>query len=89
PSFYSIKALPKDLKLKARHEILLLQKELILKYDIQGAGNLIKQLSALIKFMDSEDHSEEWSEFVVETKKVDGIRKESFIDVFPEFIGYF
>lgn len=89
PSYFSIQVLPKDLKLKAKHELLILQKELILQYDVKGAGNLIKQISALLKFMDAEDHSEKWSEFVVETKKVDGIRDESFIDIFPEFIGYF
>lgn len=89
PEYFCLQVLPKDLKHKAKKALLVLQKELILQYGVKGSASLVKQLSALIKFMEAEDHSELWSEFVVETKRVDDIREQSFIDTFPEFIGFF
>lgn len=89
PNYFSVQVLPKELKHKAKKELQIFQKELILQFGIEGSASLTKQVSALIKFMESDDHSHLWSEFMVETKRVDDLREQSFIDIFPEFIGFF
>ncbi|HEX9060124.1 MAG TPA: twitch domain-containing radical SAM protein [Clostridia bacterium] len=90
PEFYSIKILTPELKIKATGKIekhiewLKSQcspEEYINSVRLQ---ELIRQFEVCINYLNSEDWTDKISEFKKYTDKLDELRKESFVEVFPE-----
>ncbi len=89
PSHSSINVLPQGAKEKAKSVLKLLQKELLSHFDLNDCGILVKQIAGLMTFMEAEDCSSLWPNFCDDIQKVDEIREQDFLDVFPEFKEYF
>ena len=75
-------ALPKNLKLKAKQRMT----NLITKMEIQGfKGDRIEFLNSTISWAESQDQWESNKDlFQKETERIDKIRGENFVEVFPE-----
>lgn len=85
PNYFSVKVLPKDLKAKAKSELIKFQKKLIIKLGMEASSTLVKQIYGLINFMESEDHSYLWELFIKKTVEVDKIRNQNISVYFREF----
>ena len=74
PEYYNIRALPNDIKRQIQTDLL--------EYDE-------KNFSGVVNFMMKEDHSHLLSEFKERTDKIDKIRNQKFIEVFPELRDFY
>jgi sulfatase maturation enzyme AslB (radical SAM superfamily) len=84
PDYYSIRTLPHELKVLATGKIKEYGNEMNLKYKIPMNG-----WESLIDFLWEEDNSDKFGEFVSMTNRLDKIRKQSFLQINPEFKNYF
>lgn len=85
PDHYSIRVMPKELKDKARDQILEYGERMNKKHGIPMSG-----WESLIDFMYSQEYNEnEFNEFVELTKDVDQVRNQNFLKLNPEFKPYF
>ena len=90
PNYYSVKIFPKELKEQVNekiknHIIWLKQQEPF----NQGNNILIYKFyldrwNAILKYMNSEDWTHLIPQFIEVTNKLDNLRNENFIDIFPE-----
>lgn len=81
PTYYSMSALPRDLKDQARIYWESYKQRAI----AMGANDfLIEEISKVIRYMDIGDLSNYLDDFKIETQNKDKIRRENFVEVFPE-----
>jgi MoaA/NifB/PqqE/SkfB family radical SAM enzyme len=81
PTYYSMSSLPQDLKEQAR-----IYWESYKQRAIEMGANdfLIEEISKVIRYMDIGDLSSHLNDFKIETQNKDKIRRENFVEVFPE-----
>ena len=81
PIFYSITALPIDLKDKAKYH----WEQYKIDMTAMGCNDyLLSEIDKVIKYMYTADHSTHINEFKIETKLKDSLRSEDFLLLFPE-----
>lgn len=79
PDHYNIQMLPASVKAKVRDKYLRHAEWAEAKYGFPAEG-----LMSVVEFMEREDKTEHLSTFVDITKRLDKIRGENFVDLFPE-----
>lgn len=84
PEIYNIKALPLELKQLAEERI-----KTYLQENQNNPFITPQDWLAIINFMYSEDLSHQFNNFITMIKKLEAIRKNSFIEIQPEFTRYF
>jgi hypothetical protein len=87
PKYYNIKVLPMNIKikLKAHYQNYI---DWVNTTDLSAnvKKDFAKILNGVVKFMMSEDYSEQWlEEFINHTVKLDKIRDQNIIDIVPQY----
>lgn len=91
PKYYNVKVLPPELK----QEVLAHYQEYIdwvngTDFSDHVKKDFAKVLNGVIKFMNSEDYSQEWlGTFVKTTVKLDEIRNQNILDIVPQYKDLF
>jgi hypothetical protein len=91
PKYYNVKVLPQKIK----NEISIYYEEyknwiILTDFDDRVKNNFAKTLDGVIKFMNSEDYSNEWlPHFIDQTKKLDSIRNQNILNVVPQYKDIF
>lgn len=81
PQYYSITQLPLTLKHKVENEFIMLKEQLLSK--IENGHHLTGHIDMVINHLNSEQ-GQKLDEFINWTKKIDELRGENFVEVFPE-----
>ena len=90
PKRYCIRALPEDYKKKLEDDY----NEFISQFVIPTLGkdrslNIIHQLQKILRFSKGAGHPEDLNSFVRITKTLDRMRRENFLELFPEYRGLY
>lgn len=86
PHYYSLIQLPIDLKQKAEAVLLRFKNEYLSNLD--GGNHLSGHIDMVINHLNSEQGNE-LDKFLYWTQKIDELRGENFVEVFPELISLF
>lgn len=84
PDYYSLQSLPAKHKKEIESMLIEYGTKMFIKYKIPTTG-----WKSIIEFMNAEDTSNKWVDFISMTNKLDSIRKQEFVKVNPEFAEYF
>lgn len=81
PRYFSITILPEKYKKQIRELYVTYRQWLIAN---KAQPHIIDAFDGIVRYMDSEDHTELLDQFRIEVDKIDTIRKEKFIEIYPE-----
>lgn len=91
PLYYNIQCLPPEAKQKAKQLLLVKRDQLQEKFEETGSKSYLitaKKLDSVMKFLMAKDDPASFQEFVNITRKLDGLRKESFSKTFPDLSSW-
>lgn len=86
PPEYRVQVLPKSFKVKTGSK---LARHINFLSNNKAGKRIISEYRQLVSFMNKDDQSSKYNDFLVKNMQIDSIRDEKFVEIFPEFKGFY